>query len=387
MGMRVTDSERDFLHELHRIKRDPFGKRIIHYCVSLAPADTDTPKRLERARGTLRRAFAHCPYLEIFSLSNGDILVACSRVSVAEVLAVSSEIEALFLGGDKVSVRNPYNDYAFYKIADAVKELDKVFSAFKAVLTQAQTPIDGIARRPIAPDTLAILSERLRTADLRPCIASQPVFRLDDGDRASVAYVEFYISTRRIEEAFMPEVNLVASPWLFNAVKEHFDRAILDAMAGRRLGSGEDAFAINLSLPAILSREFSDFYRSLPPAFAGRIVVEIDKTDLLQHFSLYRDVLALAASKGLRLCIDGVEWQDFDLLGLGGIAPDFVKVIWHNDLLTAGEDALTGMRALIASKPRTGFVLTHCEVPQALPFARTHGFGYVQGHVADQVLA
>lgn len=382
--MRVTESERAFLHELHAVKKNPLGKRLIHFCVSMAPQAKDVARRAESAKNFIKKSFERSPYCQVFQASNFDLFVAYSHIPVSEVLGVCSRVEKLFCD-EPVVTRNPYNEYSFYKVADAVKELDLVFTAFKGIISHGQDNKDcGAVKRPMAPEHLTFLSDKLRTTDLRHCIFNQPVYFI--GNKVpSIEFLEFYISSKQIESVFLPEVSLSGSPWLFHALSEDYDRATLRALAAEIAEYRHKAFSLNVSLSTILSRDFADFYEKLPTKLAGKIVLEIHKTDLIQNFALTKDVKDLVRQKGLRLCIDGLEWRDFEVLQLKRLAPDFVKVIWHNELLSANHDDLAVLvRGKAGLAESCELILSRCDAAKAFPFARTLGVKYVQGRLADQ---
>lgn len=381
--MRVTDSERKFLHELHAIKKDPLGKRIIHFFVSQAPRNGDMFRKTESAKAFVRKAFARSPYVEVFTAHNGDIFVTYSHVTVSEVLQTCSRIEKLFCDDNVVGARNAYNEYAFYKVADAVKDLDKVFHVVKAIIADAQPAEAKVGKKAMTPENLSFLSEKLRNADLRHCIFNQPVYFI--GDKVpSIEFLEFFVSSNQIESNFLPETSLTGNPWLFNALKEDFDRATLRTLAKEIAEYRHKSFSVNVSLSTLLGRDFADFYESLPTRLAGRIVLEVHKTDLVQNFALVADVKALCEEKGLRLCIDGLDWRDFQVLCLNRLKPHFVKVIWHADLLAAPPEQLAHFVEAVKAHETSEIVLSRCDNARAFPFAKTLGIRYVQGKLADQ---
>lgn len=381
--MRVTEAERSFLHELHAVKKDPLGKRIIHFFVSLAPDVGDVAKKTDSAVNFIKKQFAKSPYVEVFAAHNGDIFVTYSHISISDVLAVCSKVEKLFCESAVLSARNAYNEYGFYKVADAVKDLDKVFTAFKTIIAQSQPEPEKYNKKPLTADNLTFLSDKLRTADLRSCIFNQPVYFI--GNKVpSIEFLEFYVSTQQIESNFLPDINILGNVWLFQALKDDFDRATLRALSKELADYRHKSFSVNVGLTTIMGREFAEFCEQLPSKLAGRIVLEIHKTDLIQNFGLMRDVKQLAEERGFKLCIDGVEWRDFEVLCLHRMKPHYVKVVWHNDLLSSKPTDLTAFVEAVKAHDGCEIVFSRCDNPKAFPFARTLGVRYVQGRLADQ---
>ncbi|MGE5504691.1 MAG: hypothetical protein ACM31L_09735 [Actinomycetota bacterium] len=381
--MRVTESERLFLHELHSIRKDPLGKRIIHFFVSLAPQAGEMAKKIEGAKQFIRKAFAKSPYCETFHAHNGDIFVTYSHISVSEVLATCAKVEKAFFEDGVVSVRNVYGEYAFYKVFDVVKDLDKVFNTFKTIIAQAQVEPEKYAKRPMTPENLSFLLDKVRNSDVRACIFNQPVYNV--GHKVpSIEFLEFYVASQQIESVYLPDTSISGSPWLFAALKEEYDRVILRAMAGELGEYRHKAFSVNISLGTVLSREFGDFIERLPSKLAGKIVLEVHKTDLAQNFSLYREVRALAEERKLKVCVDGLEWRDFELMCLNKLKPHYMKVLWSAELLSAEPDELHGFVDAVRNCNGTEVVLSRCDNPKAFPFAKTLGIRYVQGKLADQ---
>jgi len=201
--MRVTEHERAFLHELHAIKKDPLGKRVIHFCVSSIAAPADLSRRVESAKHFITKSFSRSPYCKVFPAHNGDLFVAYSHVTVSEVVGVCAKVEKLFLDGEPVKGRNAYGEYSFYKLADATKELDVVFHAFKAIIADGSPQEAQVLKKPMSVENLNFLSEKLRSIDLRHCIFNQPVYFV--GEKVpSIEFLEFFVSAKQIEENFLP---------------------------------------------------------------------------------------------------------------------------------------------------------------------------------------
>jgi EAL domain-containing protein (putative c-di-GMP-specific phosphodiesterase class I) len=381
--MRVTDCERALLQEMHRIKRDPLGKRLIHFCVSLAPECGEVTRKIENAKNFIKKNFGRSPYVEVFHTNNNDIFVAYSHVSISEVLATCSRVEKLFCDQTVITQRNVYNEYAFYKVSDAVKDLDKVFAVLKGIFALAQPEPDKFSKRPMSADNLGMLQDRMKNADLRNSIFNQPVYDISH-KVPSIEFLEFYVASQQIETAFLPGISLSANPWLFHALGEEFDRAVLKVVAREVCDYRHKSFSVNVTLATLLGKDFAEFSDNLPTKLAGRIVAEIHKTDLVQHYGLIDDLRAVMEDKGVRICIDGVGWRDFEILSLGRLKPNFIKVRWGDDLLTASQPQLATFIDAVKAHDESEIVLSRCDNPKAFPLARMLGIRYVQGKLADQ---
>ena len=235
-----------------------------------------------------------------------------------------------------------------------------------------------------SPDMMAPLVEKLRSQDVRHCIFNQPVYFI--GEKVpSIEFLEFFVSTQQIQSNYLPEHNIMGNPWLFHAMREDLDRATLKAVGVEIPQYRHKGFSVNVSVNTLLGREFADFYDQFPTTVAGRIIVEIHKTDMLENMGVMRQVRALVESRGFKFCIDGLEWYDFEVLSLHRLKPDFVKLIWKNDLTTLGEEDLRllveGIKSLDS---KTRLIMSRCDDPRSFLLSRSLGIRYVQGRLADQ---
>ncbi|MBF0325098.1 EAL domain-containing protein [Magnetospirillum moscoviense] len=382
--MRATDAERAFLHELHAIKRDPLGKRIIHFAVSLAPAGEDLKLRMDGATRFIQKSFEKAQNFKLFTAGNRDLFVTYANLPLAEVVLICNKVEKLFMGDAVLSVRNAYNEFGFFKICDAVKELDRVVAAVKAITGRGGAQDDEGGQQPMKPELLAVLIERLRNADMRNCIESQSIYLAGDSSH-SVEFVEFTLSADKIQRNFLPGIQITSNPWLFHALREELDRAALKAMVREVQEYSHKSFSANLGINTILSKDFAEFLVRAPEGLASRFVIEVHKTDLIQNSALIPAVRKVTGEAKIKLCIDGVEWRDFELLNFEKLRPDYVKIIWNNDLLEATPAELSSfVKAVQGFGAGTKAILSHCDNPKAFPLIRPMGIRLVQGRLADQ---
>ena len=381
--MRVTDAERAFLHELNVVKRDPLGKRIVHFAVSLAPTGEDMKMKVDGAMRYVQKAFEKSPYLKVFALGNKDLFVFYSNLSLAEVVLICNKVEKLFLGDGVLTVRNAYQEFGFFKVLDASKELDKITEAVKGLIGRGGVA-PAVGKQPMTVENLALLVEKLGGSDVRDCIVSQPVYRMEEAAKG-VEFVEYTLSIEEIERKFLPTTSIASNPWLFHALREHLDRGALKVMVRELQEYGHGSVSVNLGMSTILGKEFQDFLDKISPEIAARIVLEVHKTDLVQHSALLGDLTGMVGARKLRLCVDGIEWRDLDLLGFNVLEPHYLKIIWNNDLLEAPPALMNRfVRSVKQIGGRTQVILSHCDNPKAFPLVRPLGIRLVQGRLADQ---
>ena len=152
-------------------------------------------------------------------------------------------------------------------------------------------------------------------------------------------------------------------------------------MLSHKLISCDDHLDLNM-LPADL------WTARLPAQFRGRVILEINKGDLIENLALYRELLDFAIKREYRICIDGLNefWVtqlDFESLGC-----DYAKVFWSNDLMALEGDMERAFleKAAVANQGRCKFILARCGTVTGLLYAHKHGIDLVQGRAVDTVL-
>jgi EAL domain-containing protein (putative c-di-GMP-specific phosphodiesterase class I) len=130
------------------------------------------------------------------------------------------------------------------------------------------------------------------------------------------------------------------------------------------------------------------FDERLPAAFRGKVVLEINKADLIENLTLYRELLDFAIKREYRICIDGLNefWVtqlDFESLGC-----DYAKVFWSNEMITMDGDMARVFfdKVATANQGRCKYILARCGTVTGLLFANKHGIDFVQGRALDAIL-
>src|SRR5258708_14723487 len=149
-----------------------------------------------------------------------------------------------------------------------------------------------------------------------------------------------------------------------------------------------ESSCITINLTSEMSQSLQKFDERMSVGFRGKVVLEINKGELMENLQLYRQLLDLAAQREYRICIDGLNefWiPQFDLESLGC---DYAKVFWSNDLMTLeGEHERAFLEKVeTARNGRCKFILARCGTVTGLMYAHNHGIDMVQGQAVDTVL-
>jgi EAL domain-containing protein (putative c-di-GMP-specific phosphodiesterase class I) len=375
----LTGADRALLVELARLRKAPQGVRAVHIMCSVVAERRKFEKEAEAANQVILSVLITGSYHKVFNLSNGDIVFIYSQVTTSAIVSLCTALEtSLFVGVQPH--KNVYGDYGNYKIFDLSRDINSVIEGIRLTLSSERKVVS--ARQPISVKHMEYVNSQIRGSNIRSIIFNQPIYNISH-QKPSIEFLEFYTSIQKLEQLFVPDRSIAGNPWLFNLIKRELDVAVMRAISSEIPNYRHKAFSLNLLVDSFMSDGFREFVGSLPVKLAGRIYVEIEKTDLVQHSDFLDDIFERAAGMRVPLCIDGVSHHDVSLLRLSRVKCDFVKLKWTPDILKLPDDELEVLIGdLKASSARV--ILTRCDTPNSLTFARSAGIGFIQGHLADE---
>jgi hypothetical protein len=372
---------------LQSAKKELQGLRLVHLHLGMLENTefTDTTLIIR----VLKEIADQSAYLQIFNISNGDIIMLYKGLKFSSVEEVCKKIEMLLLAKTRMTGPNPYKEQSLYSILElslnfvhVIRFLENIGKDEAAVLAAAE------AKPPITLEELAKIDKALTMFDLSPFIFNQPVLNIRDESDQNKEYFELYISIKGLQDRLSPDFDLMANRWLFNYFTASLDQSLLRSLNHGFDFIGNENFGINVNLTTALSSAFIKFDERLPAAFRGKVVLEINKGDLIENLPLYRELLDFAIKREYRICIDGLNefWVtqlDFDSLGC-----DYAKVFWTNDLTTLDPDTERVFldKISVANQGRCKFILARCGTVGGLLYAQKHGIDLVQGRAIDTIL-
>ena len=368
--------EQDLLKAIAEVRRSPFGKRVVHILSSRVRTEPNHDRKVERAKAYISRALLSD--FGCFVLSSGDIVFICSQMSANVIATLCARLETLFFGTTEPGV-NCYGECKFFKVFDAGKELAALISSIKRLVAAPVAP----ARPPIGLKEYEDVIRVVHDSDIRAMIFNQPIYR-SAASKPSIEYLEFYVSLDQLSRAACPEHSITASPALFEMIKAELDLRLMRIIS-REIGEyRHKAFAINLLGGTFLSKAFEDFLATTPARLSGKIYVEIDRADFLQHSGDLEQLLRRSEELNVPICIDGLSLNDLRVFRLP-VGAQFVKIKWSERITEMPwPDIETAVRSLRECRSAK-IVLSRCDSERSLEFAKVLGIPFVQGRLVDRL--
>jgi len=371
---------------LQSAKREVQGLRLIHLHLSLLRDKSHLD--LLSIKRAMQESADQSAYLQVFNLSNDDVIVLYKGIKFSLISDVCSKIEKLLLARTVMTKRNPYGEDSLYSIMELSLNFVNVIRFIEGIQKDGAGGSDSQqqTKPPITLEELGKIERAVQMFDLSPFMLNQPVVNIQNGEQNEFEYFELYIAVKALEERLSPQYDITANKWLFSYFTANLDSSVLkalnygvDFLRGRRLG-------LNLNLSTILSASFVKFDERLTADLRGNVVLEINKADLVENISMYKEVVDFAATRGYQICIDGLNDFWVTHMDLEYMACDYAKVFWSDDMEEMSEGEYEAFADKIRAQENCRFILARCGTVSGLMFAERVGIQLVQGRVVDNIL-
>lgn len=350
------------------------------------------PQKLQEnssfAVNILRSAVERC-LGRLFVLQNSDVVVICWQARRWQLRSAIASLQPLFEAEGRT--HGP-SLVTWWDLDQQCEE----FLAFAEVLSsgdhrlnaRAAGPRQAAAAKPAGfdPVKLAALVGRIKDANLAGVIRRQPVCRISATDAPEPVFEEVYVSIQELQRLFAPRGELGLDRWLFRSLTEVLDERVLAWLAAAESLDLISRFALNLNMSTLASRDFAAFEAQFGPELRGRMIVEIDKSDLLGDLPRFAEVRQAFRSRGYLMGIDGLTGPDLQAVDYGRFEVDLFKVLWHPEFLDENGEGRIGLERLIAQASAEKIVLSHCSVAEALTLGAELGISLFQGWHVDALL-
>ncbi|MBV8534256.1 MAG: hypothetical protein JO128_01615 [Alphaproteobacteria bacterium] len=373
---------------LQSAKKELQGLRLVHLHLSLLENTEFTDTVL--ITRVLKEIADQSAYLQIFNISNGDLIMLYKGLKFSSVEEVCKKIEQLLLARTRMTGVNPYKEDSLFSILELSLNFVHVIRFLEGLgkdeFGQIAPGADG--KPAVTLEELAKIDKALTMFDLAPFIFNQPVVNIRDDSDQNKEYFELYISIKGLQDRLSPDFDLAANKWLFNYFTSSLDQSLLRSLNHGLDFIGNETIGININLTTALSTAFLKFDERLPAAFRGKVILEINKGDLIENLPLYRELVDFAIKREYRICIDGLNEFWVTQLDFESLSCDYAKVFWSNELMTLEGDMERAFleKAAVANQGRCKFILARCGTVTGLLYAHKHGIDLVQGRAVDTVL-
>jgi hypothetical protein len=348
----------------------------------------------------LRSAVERC-LGRLFVLQNSDIVVICWQTRRWQLRSAIASLQPLFDGEGRSATGAKSRDPGFATWWDLDQQSAEFLSFVQYVAAGSERP-PASAPAPEAraseagsgasrtarfdPVKLATLVARIKGANLAAVIRRQSVCRIAGGGAPQPLFEEVYVSIQELQRLFAPRGELGLDRWLFRSLTEVLDERVLDWLAAAESLSLISGFALNLNLSTIGAPEFARFEAQFGAHLRGRMIVEIDKSDLLGDLPRFAEVQKSFRSRGYMICIDGLTGPDLQAIDYGRFGADYFKVLWHPDFLDTEGEARIALERLIAQASADKIILSHCSIGEAVSFGAELNISLFQGWHVDALL-
>ncbi len=393
----TTSEESLLLGRLKRVEQNPSGFFAVHLHMS----QLRRPNRQSHFINIAARSFDSLLdnfEATLFPLSNADMVLVCRNVPVDDVDGVVEKVRSLF-GEDPLTATDDegFEDKfsTWYDLS-----LPEDFASFFHIATdlalEAETRLKEEAKTrkerekelgaPLAPMNLAAINQKLQETNVADMIHQQTCLQVGAGGDGKVVFHENFISMAELRGRIAPDVNLFASPWLFQYLTETLDRRILAAMAQHDFDALTEPVSLNLNVNTVLSRDFQAFHKAVDGNTAN-VVIEMQVIDIFSDINTYGYARDSLQERGYRVLVDGLSPISLQFFEPALLRSDFVKIAWGPEFQADDDDGrVAELREVVATTGKDSVILARVDAEKAIKWGLEIGVSRFQGFFIDKLV-
>ncbi|MEK9722752.1 MAG: hypothetical protein VW405_04620 [Rhodospirillaceae bacterium] len=333
----------------------------------------------------------------VFTLTNKDLTLVCRNVDVDDVDAVVEKVRGLFSDDPLTEVNENAFDDRFSTWYDLSNPED--FAAFFAVITDLAVEAERIqaaeaARldkeqqlgEPLGPSNLTEINRKLQGMRVADMIKRQACQQVQSGGGSNLVFFELFLSMADVKERVAPDINLFASPWLFQYLTETLDKRLLAVLMEDDFDEINDPLSINLNISTVLSRDFQNFHRAVD-GHMDKIIVEFQIIDIFADMKNYAYARDSLQERGYRVVVDGLNPLSLQYFEPADLRSDFIKISWGPEFAGDEEESrVEEMRTVVAKAGRDTMILARVDSQKAVKWGLNLGISRFQGFFIDKVI-
>ncbi|MDD9876188.1 MAG: hypothetical protein OXR84_01965 [Magnetovibrio sp.] len=384
------------LERLNRIELNASGYFAVHLHLSGLRQPHKQPHFIEIASRTFD-IIVESNDATLFGLTNKDLVLICRNVDVDDVDSVIEKVRGLFSEDPLTELDDNAFEDRFSTWYDLSNPED--FAAFFAVLTdlavEAEQRLEEEARlldqqqqlgEPLEPGNLSEINKKLQGMRVADMIKRQACLKVSQGGGGELVFFELFISMGDVKERIAPDVNLFASPWLFQYLTETLDRRLLAVLVDDDFEELAEPLSINLNVSTVLSRDFQNFHRAVD-GNTSKIVVEFQIIDIFADMKSYAYARDSLQERGYRVAVNGLNPLSLQYFEPADLASDFIKISWGPEFTGDEEESrMIEMREVIAKAGRESMILGRVDSEKAVKWGLGLGISRFQGFFIEKLV-
>jgi len=384
------------LDRLNRIETNAGGYFCIHLHLSALRPNHKQGHFIEIAARTFD-VLVDSNDATLFTLSNKDLVLVCRNVDVDDVDSTIEKARGLF-SEDPLTIldENAFED-RFSTWYDLSNPED--FAAFFAVMTdlavEAERHLEELSRQadkeqqlgqPLAPSNLTEINRKLQGMRVADMIKRQACLQVSQGGGGELVFFELFLSMTDIRDRIAPDINLFASPWLFQYLTETLDRRLLAVLVDEDFEALADPLSINLNISTVLSRDFQNFHRAVD-GHMNKVVVEFQIIDIFADMKSYAYARDSLQERGYRVVVDGLNPLSLQYFEPISLQSDFIKISWGSEFANDEEEGLVmELRDIVTKAGKESVILARVDSEKAVKWGLSLGISRFQGFFIDKLV-
>lgn len=341
---------------------------------------------------------------EIFGLPNDDVVLIFHQESIDEIQACLVKLRFLF--HDDPLIRNAddleaINFIKFFNLNNGASEFrETIRNIMRLAPTFSEnnkSSNNSSSQRPnfmmsskklrseLTPSMLAKVQKILSTADFSSFIRRQAICAVIGKSPPQMVFEEVYVSIPDLRDMLLPDVDLIANPWLFLSLSETLDKRVLETISRHDDGSLTGNFSININVSTILSDYFLEFDENISASMRPTIVLELQLVDIFSDVKAFMLAKTFAQSRGYKICIDGITVDKLKYLNREHLNCDLIKIIWHPTFMDIVREDKHFMD-YVNKAERAKMILCRIDDPEAVVVGNSLGINLYQGRYIQSSL-
>ena len=241
--------------------------------------------------------------------------------------------------------------------------------------------------KPLAPDNLAAINQKMKTTQIADLIRNQAAYRVIPGKKGEIVFREFFIAMAELKKRVAPNVNFFSSPWLFQYLTETLDRRMLAVIGKRNPATSPDAISLNLNIATVMSREFQAFHESIEE-HASKFIIEFQVIDIFADMNTYKIARDHLRERGYKVLVDGLNPLAINFFDPAHMQSDYLKIAWGPEFVGDEQDEkVAEMRQIVAHAGKDGVILSRVDSQDAIRWGAALGITRFQGYFIDKLVA